>query len=389
MKILNININIDGLKDNQQRLLDLNKSLLYSLDNDIFDKIDFDTDPFFLEPSLFYFLLDQRSAKFTSLQQICAGVRLSQLPAPIDLYFDSTGMSYISGIGEYFSEKIRDRTVMGIFDSKTKNVLIDDMDLEANSFLVSEVCDQIKFPRYIPEILISNNVLLEEGICESYEKSKKEFTKAMQFFKDHLQDFYCILKLVTKEIYIFNSRNINSFAGITYHGAAFLNTEGKIQDHIFFIEDIAHQCGHIIFNTLTLDYDDYINIPKDTQLKEIDSSSTDKRKVYGAYHGMFTYSCIMYSLTKRLETLENCSKKFSLMGRIGFFLTKFSSDVQFFARNTQIFRSKGLVLLQQFREYYDYLYIRFFDEMKNFDYSNQPYTFDEHSFLVNNKTLSK
>jgi hypothetical protein len=389
LKILNISIDIENLKNNQQRLLDLNKSILYELDNNIFDKIDFEADSLYLEPSLFYFLLSEEKEKHVSLKQILRDAFLSAPAESIDLYFDQNGNSFICGIGEYFSSKIKDETVTGTFAPTTKSFCVNNNCLPVRAFLYPEATNKIKSPRYLPEILFSVGCNLEEPIMETYDKAAYEFNKAIHFFKKHLPDFFETIEIVTKEIFIFNSKNFNSFAGITYHGAAFLNTEGKEQDYIFFIEDIAHQCGHIIFNTLTMDYDDYINVPKETQLQEIDMKSIDKRKVYGAYHGLFTYSCIMYSLSKCLDLIEDHNRMFLLLGRIGFFLTKFSMDVQFFAGNSHIFQAKGLILLQQFREYYDHLYVSYYERVKDFDYTNQPYTFDETSFLVKNKAITQ
>lgn len=386
MKILNIDLDIDYLQDKQQELSDLNKALLYDLDKDIFNRINFEADAFFLEPSLFFFLLDQKKDKLISLEQLYAGIQFGGIPAQIDVYFDQNGVTGIPMIGEYHLQKLKNKKIAGIFDPSTKALSIDDATLQPTSFLFPNVSSNIRLPFYTPEIILSQGTVLEERIVDAYKKSERELNKALLFYREHLPDFFEILALLTKEIYIFNSKNTNSFAGITCHGAAFLNTEGKEQDYIFFIDDIAHQCGHIIFNTLTLDYVNYINIPKETQLKDISPDSTEKRKVYGAFHGLFTYSCIIYSLSKCIDEIKDPEKAVLLTGRIGFYLIKFSIDINFFSKNTQVFNEKGLALFQQFKEYFEDLCVCFHAKMKDFDYRNQPYTFDERSFIAINKS---
>lgn len=174
-----------------------------------------------------------------------------------------------------------------------------------------------------------------------------------------------------------------------HHGTAYFNTENKIQTPVFFIDDIAHQCGHIIFNVLTLDTPKYLKVPKDHSLKNYSTNPGEMRGAYGAFHGLFTYTCILDALDEVLQSQYFTDKnlRFEALGRIGFYLHKFYLDLKLM-NNPEILTDAGLDFHRQFNEGFQEILARYKKEIQGFDYSNQPYTFQYDRFKESN-LLSK
>lgn len=167
-----------------------------------------------------------------------------------------------------------------------------------------------------------------------------------------------------------------------HHGTAYFNTENKLQTPVFFIDDIAHQCGHIVFNVLTLDTPKYLKVPKDHPLKNYSTNPGEMRGAYGAFHGLFTYTCILNALDHVLQsqyfTDENL--RFEALGRIGFYLSKFYLDLKLM-NNPEILTEDGLDSHRQFQEGFELIANQYGKEVRKFDYNNQLYTFQYDLFL--------
>src|SRR5262249_42022183 len=109
---------------------------------------------------------------------------------------------------------------------------------------------------------------------------------AFELLKRWHQRYYDNVLKATKRIVIFNSDRMNSFASMSAHGIAFLNAS-VCDDEIFFLEDIAHQCGHIVFNALTFETEAYLAVDPDTPLWTYNNRPLETRTVYEAVHGVF------------------------------------------------------------------------------------------------------
>jgi len=389
MKLLDIIIDEQLLRDNKQRLADLNKSSLYDRDAHIFDKIDFDNDEFFFDPSLFFCLLDTSGGKKLSVDQVCLGCRLAaDKPVDLPVFFDGSGIAHLPGLGEFFDEELCGQVVWASIVPKERLLSVNGRTLAPLPGNV-HAATKILFPVYLPEILSLGNKTLREPPRETQAGACDELAEAVGFLSRHCPEFFSLIELVTKEVIVFNSPDQNSFAAITCHGAAFLNTENKKQDILFFIDDLAHQCGHIIFNTLTLQTEEYLTLPKNIRLADV-IPTPGHRTLYGALHGLFTYSCILHSLSAYFNRIGSASSKvrLSVLGRIGFYLIKFMVDLDCFYKIQHVFTEKGQELFQQFLKSYYSVHAQFSQYTDRFSYANQPYTFDESLFLELNDPVN-
>src|SRR2546426_2901954 len=95
------------------------------------------------------------------------------------------------------------------------------------------------------------------------------------------------LHAVTRRIFLYNAELPTSFATMSAHGVAFLNVKDD-NDEVFFVDDLAHQCGHVLFNALTQEKERFLARPADTPMRDFCHDQEDPRTLYSALHGLFT-----------------------------------------------------------------------------------------------------
>lgn len=379
MKLFEFPINKDVVLQNQGELADTIRTLLYKENAKLFSKLNFDDDTPFLEPTLFYYFLATDKKLITpTLEQSLVGYILPKYRfEKFKAISDSYGFINLPGVGYLRTEPNKTFDILWNYESNKFSVegypfkYIEDKFIhdtrvrlcKHHTFLISQLSLDGKMVRFneSSEETLKNNLIFVE--------------KALSMIKTLSRDFYELLILTTRELVILNSPNIYSMAAISYHGTAFINTEGYEHDEIFFIDDIAHQCGHIIFNALTLQTTNYLKVHKETFLRDFISEKREGRTVYSAFHGLFTYTTILYFLDLSLENFKFSRKqKHELIGRIGFYRMKFGNDLVSLT-NSEIFTSKGLEFVEQFRLGYNYISYKYKEFIEEMNFEGSPYVF--------------
>lgn len=335
------------LKENSGILSDMIRAALYEADGEIIDLLDFDDDRIFLEPSLFcYFLSEIPQELKINLEQCLWGyISYEKRPSTLKVKSDIFGWINLPNQGYI---KTTSNTISTLDIDFIKEHIV------ANCYIPNST---IRLCLHPTEHLTNQkeNLRYEEPIQISLEKHRNELESAVIFFQNHLEYFWRQVEIVTREFVVFSSPDYYSFAGIMQHGTAYFNVENKQKSEVFFIDDIAHQCGHIIFNTLTYDTQNYLKVPKDYPLNTFSPNPQEIRGVYGAFHGLFTYSTILRSLDVYLEKgLQlDYRLKHEALGRLGFYLRKFKYDLGLL-RNSNIFTHAGSELFEEFNSNFFY-----------------------------------
>src|SRR5690606_36576558 len=143
-------------------------------------------------------------------------------------------------------------------------------------------------------------------------------------------------------------------------GCAFINAFQEEYNEVFFIEDIAHQCGHVIFNTYLAAKPNIFKIDSNSNIaspEEVEQFN-EERSLFVVMHAMYTYDSI-------LKCLSNCAennvfedhKLHELIGRLAFNCYKFTQDYKLLSQidtegKSVFFTDEGLLLLGQFLETY-------------------------------------
>jgi hypothetical protein len=364
MKFIEFECDLDTIKENQARLSDSMRQAVYEENASLFERLDFDNDFIFLEPTLFcYFLSELPKKDKISLEQSLFGyMNPMQQPTVINIKSDLFGIANIPNVGHLMLPE--NNQVELTADEIIKNK-VNDTYVNGKIRLCSHPTDHLA---------MRNNTIFNEPIQTTLSKHKTVFDQAVDFFVQQLPDLWATISAVTREFVLFSSPNHNSFAAISHHGTAYLNTENRVQSLPFFIEDIAHQCGHIVFNSLTLDTESYLRVSKDYPLSAFINDKSDNRNVYGAFHGLFTYTTILTSMDKLYQSKVAEQVKIEALARLGFFYRKFEDDLSNL-NNKLIFTELGLDFHNQFKRGFDRISELYADKINDFDYSNQPYTF--------------
>jgi hypothetical protein len=365
MKLVQFELSQDIIQLHQAELTDTIKQALYEKDSSIFEKLDFENDLIFLEPSLFCYFLSaiDRSKKIPLYQSVYGYMEESLRPQELLLKSDLFGLINLPNMGYIKTQPLLD------INFKSTEIVFQ---IIPNDFIDNSQIRICKHPT--DELGLKADILFDEPIEQTLTKNKAALTDACLFLQSNLPEFWQVIESVTREFVLFSSPNQNSFAGISHHGTAYFNTEKKIQTCVFYIDDISHQCGHIIFNTLTLDVESYLRVPKNHPIREFVKNKDDNRNVYGAFHGLFTYTCILYSMDRILEKGDDPLMVSEALGRIGFYLNKFKIDLVNLD-NPKILTDEGMSFHTQFQASYEYIYAKYNRQIVGFDYSNQPYTF--------------
>jgi hypothetical protein len=215
-------------------------------------------------------------------------------------------------------------------------------------------------------------------------------TNALNLIKKNSSGHYKLIEGNCKKILIFktNPDVTNSFATINAHGIAFLNVYQNDYDEVFFIDDIAHQTGHIILNTLFHDKKAIFKIDEEKKINEI-IKINDYRSIHILIHAFYTYYTTLMCLDDCLKNNSfNNSQKTEAIARIGFYINKCSIDIKLFDKICECFNgidnvltSKGTELVSLVMHKYKEIYNEYNPKTKKFDYSNQMYNFAFKNFI--------
>jgi sialic acid synthase SpsE len=152
---------------------------------------------------------------------------------------------------------------------------------------------------------------------------------AFGFIRENSFTHFQLIEQCCKKCLLFktNPKNTNSFATINAHGIAFINVYQNEYDEVFFVDDIAHQTGHIILTTLFFNRNAIFKIDESQQIEEI-LKKKDHRDIYILFHALYTYYTTLMCLDDCLtNNVFNEKQKNEAIGRIGFYLKKCTYDL--------------------------------------------------------------
>ncbi len=201
-----------------------------------------------------------------------------------------------------------------------------------------------------------------------------QFNSALTLMRQARPDIYRLLCMANRRVHVYRAEAPNSFASLSMHGAAFLNRVER-PGTVFFLDDFAHQGGHVAFNAATLNHGRFLKADPQRPLRDVVADSDDRRSLYSAFHGLFTYSLIVSVLLASVRRgLLNSAQAHEARARLGFYLLKFQRDLRSLAQ-PKFYTAEGTLLYRGFHECYEAAIAACAAELRGFDYSNQPYVF--------------
>lgn len=343
-----------------------------------YEKLDANDIDVFLQPALFAWLTARR-ADIDPHQPIYSALPVAQRPLRFRVVADARGRAHLPGYG-YLSgfdplasaavecagdnmpftsggAHLHFRPAWYMHDGRIEAT--HDTDTFVRPFFAAECADPDRAG------LVVDEGLRVAALCE----------QAIARMARRLPQMLDLLLLANRRIHFYRSDAPNSFATLSVHGTAFLNVSPNPTE-IFFLDDFAHQGGHVVFNAATLDHGRYLRRDAATPLREIGADDADTRTLYAGFHGLFTYSMIVTVLSRCLNDGDfDAAARHEIRGRIAFYLLKFRTDLKNLAR-PGLLAPEGEYLYQGFRDCYERVLHACYEAVCGLDLSNQEYVFD-------------
>lgn len=365
------------INKNKTDLINTIKLLIYKENPTILEKIDFENDAIFLEPLLFAYFNSQKDNLFTKtmLTEIMQGYFLEKEPLYLNESYNKNGIAYVPNLGYFDKEKQK----------------VEDVCLIPNTNI-----ELIKYPLPLLKHIYKdfNEKNIEESKIENSQDLVQQYvlplTNAYNHIRISCNNHYNLIEQNCKKICLFktNPKNTNSFATINAHGIAFLNVYQDDYNEAFFVDDIAHQTGHIIMTNLLFDKKEYFLIDEKQNINIATNVKREYRSFYILFHALYTYYTTLLCLDSCLD--YNCfveQQRFEALGRIGFYLLKFKNDLEninkffnFYDKKENVITSKGIIIYEMIENKYFEIQSKYEKIIQNFDYYNQPYNFSFREF---------
>lgn len=359
------------------------KTLIYQENPILLESLDFDDDDIFLEPLLFAYFNGKKENLFPPefLKEILQGYFLKEQPMLVENSYDKNGIAYIPNVG-YFKKNEKEP-----FEKMT---LIENTKIELLKYPVKALRNI--FQDSLGQPIQESKIRIDKELITKF---SPPLNNAILFIKQSSPKHFELIESCCKKIVLFRTDpvNTNSFATINAHGIAFFNVFQEDYDEVYFVDDIAHQTGHIILTTLFFDRKSIFKVDENQLIAKMVQQESDHRSFYILFHALYTYYSIMTCLDNSLSrNLFSKNQTYEAIARIGFYRNKYFSDIEKFERFCAHFYGIENVLQSEGVELYSLIKANFFEIDKkfgklvnSFSFNNQPYNFTFKKFMEINQ----
>lgn len=304
-------------------------------------------------------------------------------PRAFPLDTDERGVAYLPGYG-YLVTHRRLRPLEARWDPATLQLTLHDDTTPVSYERVEARCvagssiaiPPFGNPLYDLTYTDAEGLPVNEPIASCGSLHAPALALALALIDEHQPAYAALLRQAVREVFVFQRPNVNCFATLNAHGTVFLNA-GPEEDEVFFVDELVHQCGHVIFNAVTVRRPDFFEVDPDLTLHELGLSQhpLEVRNLYTVFHGLYTESVMVRCLRALDERRVFCGRRaHQLRGRLAFIARKMAIDVAY-VRQPGLFSPLGESLLDAFRATFDGVRSERPDLFAD-DLRGQPYNFD-------------
>jgi HEXXH motif-containing protein len=370
-----------------RELADTIRQLIYRAEPALFDLMDFEDDEQFLHPLLFAYFTDPTPV--LPLSQVVYGLLPAERrPASIYLQTDARGRAALARVGDVETTVVSGTVELQVDEKAGVYRLF--ADGQATPF---HWAPPLVVPGSRIEVLRHGNPLItrllrspEGKPAECANATRDHFAHlllAAAVLRDHCPEVWRDIVASTRLIVLFEAPGANSFATLSAHGAAFCSST-PADDEVALVEDLAHQCGHVTFNALTVHSEEFLVVPASTPLIAVTGEAGEQRRLYSAFHALFTYAQICQALGACWDRRVFAGRQaHEVLGRLGFTLAKFRSDLERLNRRN-LFTPAGWRCFAAIAEQFDGFAACYGELVGRYDYTNQPYVFSYERFAERN-----
>lgn len=373
------------------------KILLYKKNATIFDFLDFEKEKPYTEPLLFAYFNNQGSQN-QLIESVIYGY--SDKNILFKLFSDASGKIYLPNVGWFLTTYKNDVFNFDKINFKLfKEYEPIEFIFEKLEIIENTSIELLKYPIDLlkPFYFNTENELLDVEIENITKKQIKNLTKAYQLIKENIPHQFKLIEKYSPKCVIFNvdTYQRNSFATLSAQGIGFYNAYQDDYDEVFFVDDIAHQTGHVLFNVMIYEAEQFFKISRNTILEVItmpDGGFIENRDLHVIFHALYTYYTSFICLDACLESnVWKGKQKHEAIGRIAFYINKCYSDLLLIdnpinsdQKSTEYFTNDGLKIYRELKTKWNEMYKKWYEVTRCFDMSNQPYNFTYSKFLVLN-----
>jgi HEXXH motif-containing protein len=365
----------------QQELQAAMRTLVAREDADIHDALGEGPASSFLEPLLFTYFYAQEPG--IGLPQIAFGhVPRSVRPGALCVRSDRAGRVVLPNLGCALTEHVN-----------AELTAVQDPEHDELHFLLgeAEISHELSGPRMLGdtgiELLCHGNLLLDVTFTDADGRPLRHsppatglahepaLLRALATLARHEPLYYALITRCVRQVFVFQCPNVNSFATLNAHGIVFLNALQR-DDEIFFIDELVHQCGHVIFNAISLRRPEFVRVDPDLPMSELASERCrgEGRSLYTVLHGLFTEQAMVRCLRALDEAAVFRGRKaHELRGRLAFISRKMEIDILNMDQ-PGLCSELGERFLEEFRATF-FATRRERDDLFRDDLSDQPYNF--------------
>jgi hypothetical protein len=204
--------------------------------------------------------------------------------------------------------------------------------------------------------------------------------RSLDILATALPDYAALITRTTRRILLFENAAAHSFAADAAYGAAFINIAASASEPLL-IEEIAHQCGHVLFSALTYDPDEWLAADANELCLE---ETLEGRSVYTKLHGVFTEAMMLATFDACLtQDLFVGADRHELLGRAALIFRRMHYDLASIAQPA-LYTPRGQQLFDLIYAVFADVRARRIEMLTGFDFSGQPYTFDYRTFRALN-----
>lgn len=370
------------------------KILLYKNSENVFNYLDFENDSIYVEPLLFAYFNKKDNEK-KGIENIVYG--FSDKDIIFQLFSDEFGRIYLPNVGWFLTNYKSDvfnfnKLNFKLFKGNWQVAFV----FEKLEIIENTSIELLKYPIELLKQFYYNteNELLNVEIENITKKQIKNLTKAYQLIKENIPHQFELIEKYAPKCVIFNidTYQRNSFATLSAQGIGFYNAYQDDYDEVFFVDDIAHQTGHVIFNVMIYEPKLFFKKDRNTILEVInmpDGSFIENRDLHVIFHALYTYYTSFICLDSCLENNVWVGRqKHEATGRIAFYINKCYTDLLLIdnpinskEKAAEYFTNDGLLIYSELKIKWKEMYKKWFEITKHFDMSNQPYNFTYSKFL--------
>lgn len=376
----------DSVAGGQDHLSNTLRALTYRADPDLFEVLDETDGAVFLEPLLFaHFVVKQ--PRITLPQLVLGYVDASLYPEAMEVRSDASGTIYLPRIG-YFCTEAPDRTLVLRWDPDPRHATLLDDDVPVG-FRFEAIP---RIPGTNIEIGRHGSPLLADLAAESSphgadfrvvdERSHgwvDHLARALEIIRTEWPAYHRHIEATVRQVVLFQSEGLNSFATVSAHGIAFLNVSAR-DDEVFFVDDLLHQCGHVMFHAATARRKEYVAVDPETPIGSFHDHPDDDRSVYVVLHGVFTEFAMVHGLRLCDERAVFSGRKaHELRGRLAFIAQKTAIDLRNLAPPS-LLTPTGRALYDTFLAEFERLRRERPELLAGYTMAGQPYNFSYELF---------